>query len=358
MQHEVRLYGPDLPGNGAEATLRIENGFARIDGYGLVLPCELLRLRRVGFSNDGVEVAWEDAKGGWALQVVDARRAQALLSELEHLAPDACASLWLQRRRSAHRARLSWAAIGVILLVPVVALIGFLLMLDPLASWAVQHVTVEQERQLGEESFRSMVRQLTLRDNGESARVVRELGTKLTQGSRYRYEFHVADDSAVNAFALPGGIVVVNTGLIEATRRPEELAGVLAHEVQHVELRHSLRQIAKQLGLLATLNLFAGNIGASLGGRVAEHLLSLKFTRSAEQQADEQAVALLTRVNIDPGGLPSFFSRLASEPAPPSILSSHPASADRQSNLDATIRALGEIHTVPLEYGKWPPPKG
>jgi predicted Zn-dependent protease len=200
-----------------------------------------------------------------------------------------------------------------------------------------------------------MAAQLKLRDESESARVVRSIGQRLTQGSRYQYDFHLAEDSTVNAFALPGGIVVVNTGLVGATRRPEELAGVLAHEIEHVELRHSLRQIAKQLGLSATVALLMGQVGASLGGRVAEQLLSLQFTRAAEQQADERAVEVLTRSRIDPTGLPDFFGRLADEPSPPTILSSHPASADRQSSLRALIRAQGRLPGVALDYGLWPP---
>jgi predicted Zn-dependent protease len=243
----------------------------------------------------------------------------------------------------------------LIILLVVAALWTLVAGLEPLATWAATHVSPQQERQLGEQSFKNMVAPSSLRDNGESARVLRAIGRRITEGSRYQYEFHVVDNPDVNAFALPGGIVVVNTGLIGATKRPEELAGVIAHEVQHVELQHGLRQIAKQFGFAACLSLIAGNLDSNLGGKIAAELVSLKFSRSAEQQADERAIAKLAQVGIDPNALPQFFRRLAAETAAPEWLSSHPATTDRQQKLEALIRAHAVVRSVPLEYGPWPP---
>ncbi len=111
---------------------------------------------------------------------------------------------------------------------------------------------------------------------------MRGIGGRLTQGSRYQYKFHVALDKSVNAFAMPGGFVVVHTGLIQLAESPEELAGVLAHEIQHVEQRHSLRAMAQSLGLYAVLSLLVGDTSglASLGG----DLLKLKFSRNHETE--------------------------------------------------------------------------
>lgn len=356
MQHQVRVYGPDLNSTGVDATLHIDGVTARIDELGLLVQLQQVRLRRIGFSSSGLEIAWHDERGAWAVHVLDPPRARGLLTELHAMVPGAYAEFVGQRRGFARKARLTWGVLGVLLLLPIAVVLAFLWLLDPLTTWAVNHVSLEQERQLGEQSFRGIATRLKLRDDADAARVVRSLGQRITQGSRYRYEFHVAEDPSVNAFALPGGIVVVNTGLINATRRPEELAGVLAHESEHVELRHGLRQIAKQLGVSATLALLMGDVGASLGGRIAEELLSLRFTRASEQQADEKAVSLLVHASIDPTGLRDFFGRLANEPAPPTLLSSHPTSAERQQLLASLIRLQPSTRSVPLDFGPWPPP--
>lgn len=351
MQQPVRLFGPGLSSTGIDAILRIDGGAARIDQPDVMVPFDRMRVRGVGFATRGVEIAWDDDKGAWALQVLEPSRARAVLIELEAVAPRVCGDFAGRPSRCAQRARFSWIAVALLLL-PVLAMVAFFALLDPIANLVTARVSQQAERQLGDESFRSLRPRLRLRDGGDSGRVVSSIGQKLTRGSRYRYAFHVTEDPAVNAFALPGGIIVVNTGLIAATECPEELAGVLAHEIEHVELRHSLRQMIKQLGLSATLALFMGDIGA---GRVAEQLVGLKFTRDAERQADEQAVTVLTRSGVDPTGLPRFFRRLHTEPAPPSWLSSHPTSADRELRLAAVIRSRGALRTAPLEYGHWPP---
>jgi predicted Zn-dependent protease len=79
---------------------------------------------------------------------------------------------------------------------------------------------------------------------------------------------------------------VVNTGLVAATRRPEELAGVLAHEIQHVELRHSLKGIIKHSGLSGLWMFATGDIGSGMAGDTATRVLSLRFSREAEREAD------------------------------------------------------------------------
>ncbi len=148
---------------------------------------------------------------------------------------------------------------------------------DRIASAIADRIPVQQEQQFGRRVFASMQRSLKLQDSGKDAALVKKLGARLTAGSRFQYEFHVADDAAINAFALPGGVIVVHTGLIRATRRPEELAGVLAHEVQHVEQRHSLKAVIKETGLRGLWAAASGDLGGTLAGQAAVQLGSLRF---------------------------------------------------------------------------------
>jgi Zn-dependent protease with chaperone function len=131
---------------------------------------------------------------------------------------------------------------------------------ERIATWAVSHVPVSQERKLGEAVFAQTKAKLKLVD-GPPAALVKELGARLTKGSAYTYEFYVADDSTVNAFAMPGGFVVMHTGLLALADSAEEVAGVLAHEIQHVEKRHSLKAIAKNAGLMVTISMVFGDLG-------------------------------------------------------------------------------------------------
>src|SRR5688572_15777239 len=134
---------------------------------------------------------------------------------------------------------------------------------------------------------------------------------------------------------MPGGVVVVHTGLIAATRRPEELAGVLAHEVQHVELRHSLRGLIKDLGLRGLWSYATGDLGGTVAGQAALELTSLRFSRDDEREADGHGLDAMIAAGIDPAGMPDFFRVMAekSGDAPAAFLSTHPLSEDREREL-------------------------
>lgn len=315
-----------------------------------------MQLRRVGFDGRGLELAWDAPEGRWAVQVLEAKAADELLGALPGWLQAEREALQRQARRGGRGRRLGWAALGLFVAAPLLALAAFFVFADSLAGWVAEQIPLAQERQLGEASFASMRPTLKLQEQGEALRAVREIGTRLTAGSRYRYEFYVAESPQINAFAMPGGIVVVHTGLIAATKRPEELAGVLAHEVQHVELRHSLKGLVKQLGLSAVWVLATGDIGGGLAGQAAQQMLGLSFSREAEREADEQGLAALIRAGIDPSGMPAFFRTLADQGmAPPALLSTHPDSAERQQRLAGLLRERAPAAVPPLPYAPWPP---
>jgi beta-barrel assembly-enhancing protease len=158
--------------------------------------------------------------------------------------------------------------------------------------------------------------------------------------SRYQFRIAVFDDQMVNAFAAPGGYVVVARGLLEKTDSPEQLAGVLAHEVQHVLLKHSTGGILRQLSSRVVIALVAGD--ASLVEKTlstADSLGQLKFGRDAESAADLEGLALLTRAGVPPQAMIDAFGILEREaaqmPSMPAFLSSHPETADRIAELKA-----------------------
>jgi Zn-dependent protease with chaperone function len=361
MRFDALVFGPGLPTAGRPGTVEIVDTtvHVRIDGaaHDALVSVSQLELREVGFGTPGIELAWSVGDDRWAAHVLD-RAAAARLLALPAIASSPQAARLASSRRTRTVGRgLGWATIALIVAFPVLVLVGFLMQADRIAEWAVGRVSIETEARLGRAAFDDMRLTLQLQDSGPAYDAVRSIGTRLTSSSTYRYAFHVARDEAVNAFALPGGIVVVNTGLIAATKRPEELAGVLAHEVQHVEHRHSLAGMAKNLGIRAVWALVTGDVGGTLAGEAALQMATLRFSRAAEEQADADGFALLVDRGIDPSGMSAFFATLEAKGGaePPALLSTHPASDGRARALAEEAKALRGRAFEPLSYGRWPP---
>lgn len=157
----------------------------------------------------------------------------------------------------------------------------------------------------------------------------------------------VVRDEDVNAFALPGGAVFVNSGLLAKVERPEELAGVLGHELGHVALRHGLVSMAQNVGLTQAVALvFGADDAVDLLLRGASNLGALAYSREMESEADDFSVATLVRAGIDPSGLPAFFARM-DRYAFPAWLATHPDPAARAARLRATTGGVTTTVALP-----------
>jgi predicted Zn-dependent protease len=166
----------------------------------------------------------------------------------------------------------------------------------------------------------------------------------------YRIRVTIVDRRAVNAFAAPGGRIVVLRGLLERTRTPEELAGVLAHEIQHVYHRHGTRLIVQHTSAGLLVAALAGDASALMvsGLEVARTLGTLRYSRGYEAEADVAALRMLVAARIDPRGLGSFLEQLApassAAPAALSYFASHPATSERIAELQ---RLAAEVRDTP-----------
>ena len=136
---------------------------------------------------------------------------------------------------------------------------------------------------------------------------------------QFQIEFLVARETEINAFAVPGGRIYINEGLLKAARSGDELAGVLAHEITHILQRHVLKSAADQILLL----LIAPKLAR------LSSLAHLKFNRDQEAEADQFAVERLKTVKVSPEGFRNFFQRLETEDHLPEIFSDHPAMKER-----------------------------
>ena len=146
--------------------------------------------------------------------------------------------------------------------------------------------------------------------------------------SPYRFVVRVVDLEMVNAFALPGGQILISEGLLGFAESPDEVAGVLAHEMGHVLHRHSTAAMFEALGLAFLFGAMLGDFGAGAVGAGAETLVGLSFRREAEAEADERGLELLGRAGLSSRGLADLFERLRRDagdrPALLRLLSTHP----------------------------------
>ncbi|HEX8845775.1 MAG TPA: M48 family metallopeptidase [Pyrinomonadaceae bacterium] len=223
---------------------------------------------------------------------------------------------------------------------------------------------IKSDVEAGREAARESEREARIVHDREVTYYVERIGQRLVAAlpeefrhPEFRYIFKVIDNKDINAFALPGGWVYVNRGMIEAARNEGELAGVMAHEISHVALRHGTAQVSKAYPWLIGLSIASAVMGngkaaqiAELGGAVALQLYFLKFSRSYETQADILGSQIMARAGYDPTDLADVFRLIESREGNggPGWLRSHPKPKDRYERINQEI-ALLRVNPYPVE---------
>jgi hypothetical protein len=222
----------------------------------------------------------------------------------------------------------------------------------------------KEEIELGRHAAGEIEKDIRLVDDPLVSKYISDMGTLLVQKSTRKdlaYTFKVVNSPEINAFALPGGFIYVNRGLIEAAENPNELAGVLGHEIGHVVARHGAEQAARA-GLVQTgLGVLGGLLGRGTAATVSQMAADLvakgvfmKFSREAERAADLLGAQMLYDARLRPSGMVTFFDKLAglqkSEPnAVQKFFASHPSPAERSENLSSVLAKLRSNSEAPLE---------
>ncbi len=167
----------------------------------------------------------------------------------------------------------------------------------------------------------------------EIAAYVKSLADTLTPhfNTPFEFQFRVVDSEEVNAFALPGGFVTINLGLLRKADSGDEVAAVVGHEMAHVSERHGTKRILRQLGGMAVLSAIFGGTDIEAPAYVLGGLANTAYDRDQEAQADEIGRRALIDAGISPVGMVRFFERMATEagPTPPQLLSTHPDPGNR-----------------------------
>ncbi|MBI3775150.1 MAG: M48 family metallopeptidase [Gammaproteobacteria bacterium] len=310
-----------------------------------------LRVTSGGFDHQQMLLSWTRGEEQWSLMPVDAAARELLVA---HAPPEMHAAL-AQWNKSVARTRrgfhFGWAALGALVASPLLLVLIFWWQSERVVGWVVDRISPQTEQELGKLIFAQVEASTPLIKDGPALDAIRDIGTRLTAGSKYSYHWYIAKDAQVNAFAMPGGYVVVNAGLIQAADTAEEVAGVLAHEVQHVERRHSLKGMVQNLGWSVAVNLALGQVGADAWAGMATQLGGLKFGRDYETEADVLGLAALTKAHIDAHGMLRFFEKLQQQDGTTiTLLSTHPATADRLAALKKAVSEQGAGSIQPLPY--------
>lgn len=200
----------------------------------------------------------------------------------------------------------------------------------------------ETEVSLGDAVFDNMVATEKVMDS--SSIYVNRLFKKLKNDNDYDIRIFVVDDPIINAFALPGGRIVVYRGILEKMKSHEELVALLAHEQSHVQYRHTTRSLCRNLSNYIFISVLFGDVSGASAILIenGNHLQNLSYTRSLEEEADMMGLKLMVNNNIDPNGMVHLFERLQKaegEFSIPQFLSSHPLTSERIAYVKKEIKA-------------------
>ena len=245
--------------------------------------------------------------------------------------------------------------------------------LPDMGSPASSTLSLDDEYHIGLQVMRQLRDEGQIIEDPEATEYLQALGSRLvvqaTGDSLQRFSFFFVQDDAINAFALPGGFIGVNYGLVLATRNEAQLAGVLAHEIAHVTQRHIARRVRSQgrqsiatvAAILAAILVGAatGSSDAALGGvamaQGAAMQQQINFTRANETEADRVGMGFLAAAGFDPYGMPDFFETIgrrypvlaSSRTAIPEILQSHPVATNRIAEARARAAQYKDLKQTP-----------
>lgn len=341
-----------------------------LDGRTPVRQQAAIRLMRSGLEmtiEKGTKLWWpyqeiRQSQGFYAGEVVRLERGgeipeallvsdPAFLTALHRITPDLAIRFHNPARRRL-RAKLTllaaFAVIGITLGL-------YLWGIPAVAGLVASRVPVSWEEHLGESVVEQLAPPSRRCTDPTRAHTIEEIMTILTStlpDSPYTFRVIVANNSAVNAFAAPGGYIVVFRGLIEQTQAAEELAAVLAHEVQHIIKRHATRMLIQHASTGLMLAALTGGASdpSAFGLEAARTLGVLRYSRGHEEEADAEGVRMLGMAGIDANGMISFFESLSDkEKRTPEFLtyvSTHPSPAERITRLRSLV---AQVNATPLK---------
>jgi predicted Zn-dependent protease len=205
----------------------------------------------------------------------------------------------------------------------------------------LKFISAEREEQLGKQMFRALTANETV--DRRTTAWVQEFANELQLSKDYRIKVYVVESKVENAYALPGGYIVIYSSMLKSIDKPEEFAALLGHEASHINHRHSLRSMLKDLASGLLLSMVVGDANGIVGILLsnADQLRSLSYSRKLETEADVEGMNLLLKNKIDIQGMTMLLETLKDDTSESdshiSFLSTHPLTEDRISKANAFI---------------------
>lgn len=224
---------------------------------------------------------------------------------------------------------------------------------------------IEQATQYSEEKLGDLFWEVIKKSNEEitDTTVVQTVDrifnriTKANSINRSTIKLHVVKKDEINAFALPNGHLVIHSGLITKSKSPEEIAGVLSHELAHIELKHIMKKMISEIGLSVLINITTGNTNSEAIKEMVKVLSSSAFERSLEKEADIKALEYMIQAKINPRPFAQFLYRLSLIEDPNAKylewVSSHPISKDRSEYINAYLKDKTFIYSEIIPQSNW-----
>lgn len=215
-------------------------------------------------------------------------------------------------------------------------------------------IGVDTEQELGEYLREYVLKRYDSISNPYADSVLWQIKDRLLQKMDtpiYDHKLHIIKSTEVNAFASLGGNIFIFTGLLEYVSGPEELSAVLAHEIAHVEKRHVVKHLIRELGVNSLFMILTGGDQVMVE-QISKMVISSSFSREMEKEADDLAVEMLNKADINPNRLAHFFMRLQEKgdiSGPLSWVASHPALKDRIERVLKKVDKMEKVEEQPYD---------
>jgi len=251
-----------------------------------------------------------------------------------------------------HLGMKAYISLAVIILGLIVG--GYLVVIPWVAEKAVMIIPESYDISMGNTFYKEYVSQNDI--DSDKSKALNIFAQQLELNNTRELHFTVVKSSTINAFALPNGNIIVYTGLIDLMKNYDEMAGLIGHEVIHVNNRHSMKMLCRNLAGYIFISVVLSDVNSIMAiiGDNVHNLQSLSYSRQFEHQADEEGTGLMIQNNINPKGMTDLFTRLQSEEkvVVPAFISSHPITTDRIETINKMIRRISYRNINHLELEK------
>lgn len=348
MSTRISWKGHYLDGKTAEkqaVEIQLHNEGLRIStqsGNTFLWPYQEIRQTQGFYRNEPVRLE----RGGELPEILTTDDVEFLTS-LHHFVPEAAKRFHNPAFRNLRLRLVLYAAIGLI----AVGVFTYVWGIPLLAEAVAPHVPIAWEKGMGQSALNVLAPEESRCKDKALKQAIDEIVTRLNPPGSGSYDFKVfvVNSPIFNAIALPGGNIIVFSGLLEKTGSPESLAAVLAHEMQHIKKRHATRKIIEDSSTGLMLSAVSGDVTGSMlyGMKIARTLATLSYSRRDEEEADAEGIKMMIAANLDPEATISFFQIVKGKTSGlniPRYLSTHPDTIQRISRIKSIIAQSETSH--------------